>query len=118
MANRDTQIFAGDGIVLTATETIVLGDVSEGRVSRFILWVEDAGSANWSIQINKGLTNFSTDRTRIAGAYVNENAVDTQLTAAITTFGIFIIEAMGMSVELVCTRTAGSLRLSCRRVTG
>ena len=100
-----------NGKVLTATETIVLGDAIAGSVSRWYLWVEeaDADTFDWSIAV-QGKPAEST-RTPIAVGYQNLNAPGTDINAAITAVGQFLIEASGMSIQLVCTRTAGTIRL-------
>ena len=99
------------GKVLTATETVVLGDGVAGSVSRWYLWVEEADgdTFDWSIAV-KG-SPAGSGRTSIAVAYQNLTAPGTDVNAAITAAGQFLIEASGMDIELVCTRTAGTIRV-------
>ena len=110
MATHDV-VSQPDGKVLTATETVVLGDAIAGSVGRWYLWVEEADgdTFDWSLAI-QGMPAGST-RTAIAVAYQNCNAPGTDVNAAITAVGQFLIESSGMSIQVVATRTAGTIRL-------
>ena len=105
------------GITLTSTQTIELGNADGNAVSRWIVRFTDEGSANFSTAIHKGIKGSSVTKVT-SGVYYAETDPDTAATAAITTFGIFVIEAMGMDVSLVCTRTAGSMRVEATPVRG
>lgn len=118
MANRN-EIFGPTGFVLSAGETIVLGDVCEGKVGRVYLYVHDESSMNTlSITPKGGPANASTSVTKQTLAYVNQNAPDTYSTSAISAVGNYLIEASGMAVDLVCTIASGSARLFVRRAIG
>ena len=109
-----------DGKVLTATETIVLGDAIPGSVGRWYLWVEEADgdTFDWSLAIQGKPAGSSTSRTPIAVAFQNCNAPGTDVNAAITAVGQFLIESSGMSIQVVATRTAGTIRLIAQPLRG
>jgi len=119
MANRD-EIFGPSGFVISATETINLGDVCDGKVGRIELGVHDESSMNISIVPKGGPANAATFTKQNVG-YVTALAPDTVInpgTTAITAVGNYLIEASGMAIDLVCTVSGGSARLYARRIVG
>lgn len=111
MAATHDVVSQPNGKVLTATETVFLGDAVAGSVGRWYLWVEesDADTFDWSLAVQGKPAGSS--RTAIAVAYQNCNAPGTDINAAITAVGQFLIESSGMDIQIVCTRTAGTIRL-------
>ena len=119
MANRH-QIFTNAGFTISATETVVLGDVCDGKVGRILLGVHDAGSMNISI-LPKGAPANADTFTKQNVGYVTALAPDTIISPAvtpITAVGSYLIEASGMAIDLVVTVTGGSAILYARRVVG
>ena len=102
-----------DGKVLTVTETVVLGDAIPGSVGRWYLWVEEADgdTFDWSLAVQGKPAGSSTSRTPIDVAYQNMTAPSTDINAPITAAGQFLIESSGMSIQIVATRTLGTIRL-------
>ena len=47
----------------------------------------------------------------VRAAYIDLRVAELRVLAAKTAVGQFLIEASGMSIQLVCTRTAGTIRL-------
>lgn len=99
------------GKVLTATATIALGDACPGSVSRWSVWIEEADgdTFDWSIAVQG--SHAGSGRTKIAVGFQNQNAPGTDVNAAITAAGNYLIEASGLDIDLVCTRTAGTIRV-------
>lgn len=119
MANRD-EIFGKSGYVISATETINLGDVSDGKVGRILLSLHDESSMSISIVPKGGPANAATFTKQNVG-YVTALAPDTVVnpgSTPITAVGNYLIEASGMAIDIVCTVSSGSARLYARRVIG
>ena len=114
--------------VLTATETIDLGDADDNTVSRWIIQVQDEGSMNFSIAVKGAILGSDkvspqngggTALTRTDLEYRNLNTgTDVSGATAITAAGKYMIDSSGMAVSLVATRTGGSARITAIPVRG
>lgn len=112
--------------VLTATTTIDLGDADDNTVSRWVVQVQDEGSMNWSIAVqgailgsHKSPGGGGTALTPTDLEYRNMNTgTDVSGATAITAAGKYLIDASGLAVRLVATRTAGSVRITAIPVRG
>jgi hypothetical protein len=111
---------------LARRSTVVLGNASDGNISDFIVWFKDGGSANYSIVTKGRAFGFDVaqpngvdslapaDNANIAYQPVaTRTLTDPGTTPLVVTTGPagIIVPADGMTVSLVCTRTAGALEI-------
>ena len=105
---------------VTATETIILGEASPGRVGRWAIQYEGQGSDNWDISFNtRSVADGSLTATAksfwdlVAGAMAT-----TQPVSGTSTTGHVLLDSTGQHCEAVVTVTAGSVKVSAASVEG
>ena len=110
---------------ISATTTIVLGDASMRDVSRWIVQFTGSDTPSYSIAVNKRVTRISDDGGAVGGWVAGYYLLDADGTATsgavsvtTTTPTIITIDASGMDVELVCTKTTGTLAVRAVAIRG
>jgi len=107
---------------ITATTTIPLGNASEGDVSRWIVQFTGSDTPSYSIAVNKRATTPTgvTANSYVAGYYLldSDGSATSGALVVTTTSKIIQIDAAGCDVQLICTKTTGTLKIDANPIRG